>query len=284
MRQVASNEIITHPLCLAIITVILGIMTNFMPHTSVSDFSLLATTWAGTIVAALLGVRLLSSGFIEQAEKIGWTWMEDSRTQSWGSDGSDNGQSTGRARRKEEAVVVVTKWGERMIAAVIMRVVKRERRAWVRAWTVERRYRKQGVGRNIMEEAVRFCVVDKGIRGVEVEEGTCEFYGSLVCPSILLFTALSIVFVGTLPSALIGSGITPSLSAEPPTYAFTAKTSLTQYRFRPSPPPDLPNRILTPPRERPSDARRRSRETGKEKELNIPYIPISYLLWGGGMA
>ncbi|KAL9575906.1 MAG: hypothetical protein Q9212_007577, partial [Teloschistes hypoglaucus] len=55
-----------------------------------------------------------------------------------------------------ENVVVVTKWGEEeIIGALVMKVMKRERKAVLRAWTVKLRYRGREVGRGLLEEGVR---------------------------------------------------------------------------------------------------------------------------------
>ncbi|KAL9594297.1 MAG: hypothetical protein Q9219_007107 [cf. Caloplaca sp. 3 TL-2023] len=58
-----------------------------------------------------------------------------------------------------ENVVVVSKWGEEeIIGALVLRVLKREKRAIVRAWTVKLKYRGHGVGRGLLEEGVRVAV------------------------------------------------------------------------------------------------------------------------------
>ncbi|KAL8698437.1 MAG: hypothetical protein Q9201_006574 [Fulgogasparrea decipioides] len=70
-----------------------------------------------------------------------------------------------------ENVVVVSKWGEEeIIGALVMRVLKKEKRAVVRAWTVKMRYRGVGVGKELLEEGVR-CAKGKGCVGVEFDGG-----------------------------------------------------------------------------------------------------------------
>ncbi|KAI4096862.1 MAG: hypothetical protein LQ344_000662 [Seirophora lacunosa] len=74
---------------------------------------------------------------------------------------SRHNSSNGDGGPDVENVVVVTRWGgaddkdNNIIGALVMRVWRKERKALVRAWTVERRYRGHGVGRALLEEGVR---------------------------------------------------------------------------------------------------------------------------------
>ena len=69
----------------------------------------------------------------------------------------------------EDPIVLVSRWGDQMIGTLVLRVVKRERKAYVRAWTVDRAFRKRGVGSALLEEAVRVAW-GKGARCVVFEE------------------------------------------------------------------------------------------------------------------
>ncbi|KAL9010489.1 MAG: hypothetical protein Q9173_004588, partial [Seirophora scorigena] len=74
---------------------------------------------------------------------------------------SRHNSSNGDGGPDVENVVVVTRWGgaddkdNNIIGALVMRVWRKEGKALVRAWTVERRYRGHGVGRALLEEGVR---------------------------------------------------------------------------------------------------------------------------------
>lgn len=97
------------------------------------------------------------------------------------------GGKSGRKRggsRGDETVVLVTQWGEEIIGAVALRCPRKEKKAYLRAWTVRARYRGKGVGRALLEEGVRH-VWGRGIRGVEVEGGNiCE---SSLLPPLFIF-------------------------------------------------------------------------------------------------
>ena len=88
----------------------------------------------------------------------------------------------------------MAKWGEEeIIGALVMRVMRKEKRCVVRAWTVKGRYRGNGVGRGLLEEGVRVamgkgCVVAGGWQDKEKETGAggMEFdegHVSMCCPS-----------------------------------------------------------------------------------------------------
>ncbi|KAI4206130.1 MAG: hypothetical protein LQ346_001273 [Caloplaca aetnensis] len=86
---------------------------------------------------------------------------------------NSNSSRGGAQEGKEvENVTVVTKWGEdEIIGALVMRVLRKEKRAVIRAWTVKGRYRRHGVGRGLLEEGVRVaremgCVTAGAVGGV----------------------------------------------------------------------------------------------------------------------
>ena len=81
-------------------------------------------------------------------------------------------------------MIVVTKWGEEIIGALVIRVSKRERKAYVRAWTVLRRYRGKGVGRSLLEEGVKRVMGKAAVKGVEFEEEHASMFGSFSSPII----------------------------------------------------------------------------------------------------
>ncbi|KAL9607848.1 MAG: hypothetical protein Q9167_007278, partial [Letrouitia subvulpina] len=71
--------------------------------------------------------------------------------------GSKNGAG-GRKRggsRGDETVVLVTQWGDETIGTVVLRCPRKEKKAYLRAWTVRAKYRGKGVGRALLEEGVR---------------------------------------------------------------------------------------------------------------------------------
>ena len=120
---------------------------------------MLFTTGAGVIMSLLVAVRGLTGGYLVHAEKIGWAWLGE------GEDGD-----AGKGKKKgDEVVVVVSEWGEKIIGTVVLRLVKKERRAYVKAWTTGLKYRGKGIGRGLLEEGVRVAA-ERGCRGVEFDD------------------------------------------------------------------------------------------------------------------
>lgn len=157
-RQVASKAIIFHPFVLATAIVLVGIVSRYV------EIPTLVTTATGMIMAGLVMVRWYTSEYIRSAEKIGFKWLED-----YGRQSSPNGNGNGNGGNTREPVVLVAKWGDEVIGALIMRVFKRQRMGYVRAWTVKLKFRNKGIGRGLLEEAAKI-VWGKGGRGMVFEE------------------------------------------------------------------------------------------------------------------
>ena len=157
-RQIASKAVILHPATLSAGAVIFAIMARTL------ELSMLMTTSAGLITAGLLAVRWYTSGYLSMAEKINFGWLDEG---SGGGAGNHNSNGNGNNR---DPIVLVSKWGDEVIGALVMRVVKRERKGHVRAWTVKLKYRNKGIGRGLLEEAAK-VVWGRGGRMMQFEGG-----------------------------------------------------------------------------------------------------------------
>ncbi|KAL5361815.1 hypothetical protein BJX96DRAFT_176579 [Aspergillus floccosus] len=175
-RQTAARHMIFHPLWASVMVAVMAIVYRVL-YREPSDLPLVGTTCAGCVMAGLLVVRACTEGYIEEAERVGkWEWLFPGsgsgpgvhRGIESGSEGRDGG-------RAEEQAVLVTRFGDRIIGALVLRgaAAGSERaekvRGVIRAWTVERRYRRQGVGVGLLEEAVALCK-SKGWEGLEFDE------------------------------------------------------------------------------------------------------------------
>ena len=118
-------------------------------------------------MAFLLAVRVASGPYLTHAENINWNWLVEGSSSSAITSSSDSG---GKKPKGEELVVLITKWGDEIIGALAMRLSKKERRAYIKAWTVKLRFRGKEIGRGLLEEAVRVAMGEKGCRGIEFEE------------------------------------------------------------------------------------------------------------------
>lgn len=140
------------------------------------DRTWLLTTAAGVVMLGLVGVRAFTSTYLERAERVGWGWLFE------GVDREGEKNNEGEGVGKEEVVVIVTIWDERVIATVVMNVdgssrLEHRRKAVVRAWTTLLKYRGVGIGKGVLEEAVKIAVRRYGCREVVFgEEHASEFF------------------------------------------------------------------------------------------------------------
>lgn len=173
-RQAGARAIIFHPLTVCGFVAVLGAIGQLLYKGSRSDLALIGTTFAGTVMAGLVSVRWMVSGYIEEAERVGtWRWLDQGRDRADtvhvegavdnGSDGDD---------------ILLTRFGDTAIGALVLRGVRQTASAedaadgvasqsqssprsdvtgTIRAWTVSRRYRGRGVGLALLEDAVRLC-------------------------------------------------------------------------------------------------------------------------------
>ena len=155
-RQLASKAVIFHPLTIAVWLGLLAIVGQWLYDGTNSSYGIIATTYAGIIMAVLLGVRWASGGYIDLAEEVGtWKWVD-----------KDNDPG-------KEDTMLLTRFGQEAIGAIVLRGVKsgdansagspRKKRQTgsfkgvIRGWTVKTRYRHKGVGLGLLEEAVKVC-------------------------------------------------------------------------------------------------------------------------------
>lgn len=160
MRQTVAARMIGSPLVLSIL-IMIPFLLYFVVFTSLSDWPLILSTAAGLITALLVAIRGLLSGYIEQAEQINWIWLGDGHiyiarfgTNVIGtvvyklrsnepSEASANSPSSKSSRRRNGKSVSLPKG-----------------KAEIRAWTVRRRERGHGVGKALLDAAVRRCLFD----------------------------------------------------------------------------------------------------------------------------
>ncbi|KAK5551939.1 hypothetical protein LTR46_010056 [Exophiala xenobiotica] len=168
-RQVASSAIMYHPLTAGIFVLLFGLLYQYMYKGERSDWMLIGTTSAGILMSMLVTIRWLTGGYIDEAENIGtWKWLEQGRKEY---DSSAVGDADD---------ILLTRYGDEVIGTVIVRgqrdtpvgsSPRKPRKnapttGVIRGWTVQRRYRRKGIGQGLLEEAVKLCQT-KGWSGPE---------------------------------------------------------------------------------------------------------------------
>lgn len=151
-RQHSSYALIVHPTTLPVLIAGLAFVYHYAWNVRNRDLGTLLTLGSAVISIYLLAIRYATSKYIKLAEEVNMDWImcEDG----------------------EEDTVIGAKYGEEMIGAVLMRLEpsqpttpagrKKSRAASlkggkgvIRAWTTKLRYRKRGVGGDLLHEAVR---------------------------------------------------------------------------------------------------------------------------------
>ena len=149
-RQSASQVLIFHPICLAILAGFIAI-THVVAGIARNDYSAMVITYAGVVLTYLLAIRYCTSAYIQTAENMDWhTWLK-------GPDGKDD-------------IILGAQYGADIIAALVLRLPKSRSgdKALIRAWTTKTRYRRRGLGGDMLREAVKVAKERRG-RNCDVE-------------------------------------------------------------------------------------------------------------------
>ncbi|EPE09960.1 gnat family [Ophiostoma piceae UAMH 11346] len=177
-RQTASRSLVFHPLNLAGLAAGVGIAYQFVPR---HDLGVMLTVMSGVVMSYLAAIRYFSSPYIFAAEKLNWEWLRPS---------SENGNV-----EQEQDTIIGARYGDAMIGALVLRLegpnlptektsstgsstdsstaaasLKRPAtrsstagsantlsggHGYVRGWTTRLRYRRRGIGGDLLQEALR---------------------------------------------------------------------------------------------------------------------------------
>ncbi|KAI1041442.1 hypothetical protein LB505_005677 [Fusarium chuoi] len=131
-RQTASRAMIFHPIPLSVFIAILAIA-----HYGAGigkDISTMLIIYPGIILTYLVAIRYFTSAYIRIAEETNWLdWMKK--------DGVED-------------TIIGARFGKDIIAAAVLRLEKSNNTAFIRAWTTRARYRRRGLGGDVLRESV----------------------------------------------------------------------------------------------------------------------------------
>jgi len=186
-RQTASRAVIFHPVFAAIWVVVNALVFQWLYKNlgDLGDLGIVVCTVGGMTMAMLVGVRMMTGGYLAEAETITWAWLSSPET-------------------GDEDLLVGSKFGEDMIGALVLRLErpggsggggvgggKKKGKAvktgkgkgLIRAWTTGLKYRHKGVGTALLEEAVR---ITREKCGKEAEVGFAADHANsrMMLPSI----------------------------------------------------------------------------------------------------
>ncbi|KAI1179434.1 hypothetical protein F4777DRAFT_476078 [Nemania sp. FL0916] len=160
-RQTSSSYLVFHPFLLPpLVAALAGAYQYAWVYRQDIGTSLIMA--CGVIMTYLLGIRYFTGGYIQAAEELRWSWLSPSS--------SPNPSPT------EQDLILGVRFGEQLIGALVLRLepspsaahasntgnkrrsrssLLRGGRGVIRAWTVKLKYRRQGVGRDLLHDAVR---------------------------------------------------------------------------------------------------------------------------------
>lgn len=195
-HQLAARAILLNPYYWAIVLLPLPYSYVEWRHNS-PDWSMLLVLWTCILTASVMLVKCLVHGYLNAAEQVGrWSWLYGDQwiKNRFGTSVRKRGSWPRAKRLSGERVdtdpdfktdcVFVTKLGGKVIAALVVRMTSTwelnpyrpfvfkgrrdhlQRKAVIRAWAVEQRYRGLGVGIALLRFVVRWCV-DNEIGGPE---------------------------------------------------------------------------------------------------------------------
>ncbi|KAF4982093.1 hypothetical protein FZEAL_2199 [Fusarium zealandicum] len=140
-RQVASRSMVFHPMSLAALVGVLSI-AHYVAGIG-GDISTMLITYPGIILAYLVTIRCCTSSYIRIAEDTDWLdWLNNS-------DGVED-------------TIVGARFGEDIIAAVIIRFETGGKKALIRGWTTRTKYRRRGLGGDMLRETVKIAKQAQG--------------------------------------------------------------------------------------------------------------------------
>jgi ribosomal protein S18 acetylase RimI-like enzyme len=141
-RQTLSRSILSSPLFLAP-SLALVFAVSYLNR---REPAMAAILGSGVCIALLSTIRMVGAGYIEEAERIGREGME--------------------VLKDEATTTVVATWGEKVIGVAVVR----DGELW--AWTVQLKYRRMGLGRDLLARAVEEVGKDGLSRGVADENAS----------------------------------------------------------------------------------------------------------------
>jgi hypothetical protein len=134
-RQTASRALIFHPIALSIFTAVLAI-AHYGANVG-KDITTMITIYPGIVITYLVAIRYFTSAYIRIAEETDWlNWLKSSDV---------------------EDSIIGARFGDEIIGAVILRLNKSDNTALIRGWTTKSRYRRRGLGGDVLRESIKIA-------------------------------------------------------------------------------------------------------------------------------
>lgn len=134
-RQTASRALVFHPVALSIFTAVVAI-AHYGANVG-KDITTMITIYPGIVITYLVAIRYFTSSYIRIAEETDWLdWLKSNDV---------------------EDSIIGARFGEEIIGAVILRLNKSDNTALIRGWTTKSRYRRRGLGGDVLRESIKIA-------------------------------------------------------------------------------------------------------------------------------
>ena len=178
-RQATAKALVLHPFSVMATLLLTGTLARYC------SLRVLFTISTSLVVFALAGLFWITKDYLTLAANINAEWLEnptrtynvDQKNHNSNSNGNSNGIK--KHAKCEDPTILVSRLGEEVVGALVLRVVKRERKAYFRAWTVESSHRGSGIGSRLLEEGVKIAW-GKGARCMEFDNAHANSYRALL--------------------------------------------------------------------------------------------------------
>lgn len=178
MKQRAARSLVFHPLCLTLLFTAWAGVSRWAYVPSSGDPSLALLLSCGVAMVYLTAIRYSTEGYVKLAENMRWSWLEGPES-------------------IEGDLVIGARYGGALIGALILRLEprfspassiggKRRNRSRsvsfrggkgvIRAWTTRLRYRGKGIGRDLLDGAIRIV---KDRCGKDAEVGFAQEHANI---------------------------------------------------------------------------------------------------------
>lgn len=160
-RQLAAKALVLHPYSVAVIVLLSGSLAHYC------SLRLLFALSTVILICVMGAVFWMTKEYPHLAAAVNWDWLDASQKTATGNN-NGNCSSAKRSSRCEDPIVLVSRLGDEIIGALVLKVVKKDRKGYVRAWTVDSAHRGKGIGCGLLAEGVRIAW-GKGARVMEFD-------------------------------------------------------------------------------------------------------------------
>ncbi|EGR51960.1 uncharacterized protein TRIREDRAFT_56026, partial [Trichoderma reesei QM6a] len=168
MKQRAAHSMVFHPLCITLLFLTWAAIYRWAYEPATADPSMALLLSCGVTMTYLTAIRYFTDGYVSLAENLRWSWLEGP--------GSVEGD-----------FIIGARYGGALIGVLVLRLEPRFSfrggKGVIRAWTTRLRYRGKGIGRDLLDGAIRI-VKDRCGKDAEVGFAQEHANSTMILPAM----------------------------------------------------------------------------------------------------